>query len=151
MLAAVVAIDRASKAWVVEFFAARRAVTVEVLGDALRLTHVRNPGIVFGLLSEGEFASRGLWLAALSGVAIVVLTVFFVRAGDATARRFGLALVLGGAVGNLYCRVRFGYVVDFIDVSLYWARWPAFNVADAAIVTGVGLLALELRHGGAHA
>ena len=55
-------------------------------------------------------------------------------------------LVLGGAVGNLYDRVTLGYVVDFVDVSLHFSRWPAFNVADAAIVVGVGLLALDLRH-----
>lgn len=149
---AVVALDRLTKAWIDAYFLGTGhhgvlgSPSVEILGDAVRFTYVKNPGMVFGLFSRSDFPYRGAIVSALSVAAILVLVWSFARVrSPRTAMVLGLALVLGGAIGNLVDRVRLGYVIDFVDVSLYFARWPAFNVADAAIVVGVGLLALELR------
>src|SRR5207244_3617036 len=118
---------------------------IRVLGDALRLTYVTNRGMVFGLFSSHPFPYRdeALTLLSLGAIAVLALTFLRVARGRATLL-FGLALVLGGAAGNLVDRLTTHYVIDFIDVSLYFARWPAFNVADGAIVVGVGLMALDL-------
>ena len=149
--AAVIGLDRWSKhaveAWgrVAEGASPYGPPSVEVLGDALRLTYVRNPGMVFGLFARSSFPGRDLLLAVASVVAIALLALYFTRiAVEKRALVFGLALVLGGATGNLIDRFLHGYVVDFVDVSLHFARWPAFNLADSAIVVGVGLMALDL-------
>jgi len=153
---AIVVSDRLTKMAIESHFARMieahpyQRASIEVIGDALRLTYVRNRGMVFGLFSRAETTLRGPVLVTVSLIAIILLVWAFVRA----TRRpsiYGLALVLGGALGNLYDRVTLGYVVDFVDVSLHFTRWPAFNVADAAIVVGVALLALDLRHDAADA
>jgi signal peptidase II len=108
---------------------------VELLGP-LSIQHVRNTGIAFGL-----FADATTLVALLTAVAIGGMFWFFGRAG----RRHpllpvSLGLVLGGSVSNLVDRVRLGYVTDFIDFDY----WPAFNLADTFIVTGVALLFVSL-------
>ena len=149
---AIVLLDRLTKQWISAYFTGSAphgvlgSPSVEVWGDAVRFTYVKNPGMVFGLLSRSDFPYRGAIVAALSVVAILILVWSFARVREPRKIMVvGLALVLGGAIGNLVDRIRLGYVIDFVDVSLYFARWPVFNVADAAIVVGVGLLAFELR------
>jgi signal peptidase II len=124
-----VALDQASK-WLV-----RRAADDLPLemgwGFGFRL--LSNSGVSFGRLT----GSADLVLAAVAALAVVVLVVLLV---GPSRYRLGLGLLLGGAVGNLIDRVRFGAVVDFIDVP--W--WPTFNLADAAIVAGVALILVEV-------
>jgi signal peptidase II len=108
---------------------------VELL-PGLRFIFVRNTGSAFGL-----FQGRGELLTILTFLAIGALAVYFYR----NARRdpllgLALGLLLGGAIGNLTDRIRYGYVVDFIDV---W-KWPTFNIADSAITVGVILLVYTL-------
>ncbi len=151
---AVLTADRLTKAWVEPWLLARPAHTVEVFGDAVRFTYVRNAGVVFGLFGRSPFAYRREVLAAMSVAAVAALAVYFGRltgpdrdgvvTAGRRALRCGLALVIGGATSNVVDRIRFGYVIDFIDVSLYFTRWHVFNVADAAIVVGVGLMAIDL-------
>ena len=111
----------------------------------LSLSHVRNRGAAFGLLSDWDLPYQSVLLSLLSIAALVAIALYFFRL-PAAARlpRLALALVLGGAVGNLIDRVRLGYVVDFIHV--YWRQhqWPDFNVADSAITIGVTLLVLDI-------
>ena len=111
----------------------------------LSLSHVRNRGAAFGLLSDWDIPYQSALLAALSVLALLAIALYFLRL-PAAARlpRLALALVLGGAVGNLIDRVRLGYVVDFVHV--YWRQhqWPDFNVADSAITVGVALLVLDI-------
>ncbi len=109
--------------------------TVPVLPPLLYLTLHRNTGIAFGLLSGANALVGGL--AALAALFLVA----FHRDRWAQDRlvQVGLGLVLGGAAGNLVDRVRWGYVVDFIELPF----WPVFNVADTCIVLGGGLLALR--------
>jgi signal peptidase II len=106
---------------------------------------VQNRGAAFGILSEADLPYQAAIFSAVSLLALVAIAVYAFRLPpEARLPQMGLALVLGGALGNLIDRVRLGYVVDFIHV--YWGRhqWPDFNVADSAITVGVALLILDM-------
>jgi signal peptidase II len=110
---------------------------IPVLGDVLRLTNIRNSGAVFGIM-RGAGSYFTLFSVVAAGVLLVV--IFFARRSSVMVK-VSLGMVLGGALGNLIDRLRFGAVVDFIDVGFgEAARWPCFNIADAAITVGVVLL-----------
>jgi signal peptidase II len=115
----------------------------EVFGDWVRFTLVRNPGAAFGL----HIGSYSRWIfMVLTIVALVILGFLYTatRRGDVT-RSFALALVCGGAVGNLIDRITSQYgVVDFIDIGFGDSRWPTFNIADMAVSLGAFLLAWVL-------
>jgi len=131
----VVAADQLTKLAIVSRFP--RGAEIDVLGPFLRLGHARNSGAVFGILrGAGEYFAVMSVLAA----AIIVLVIYLARESS-TIVKIGLGLVLGGAVGNLIDRVRYGAVVDFIDIGVNdTIRWPSFNVADLAITAGVIIL-----------
>ena len=109
----------------------------------LALTYVRNPGAAFGLLAGVPSTVRLPLLLAVTAVAVWVLLAFL---RDASPERRGLVAaigaVLGGAAGNLVCRVRYGEVVDFIHLHWRSFDWPMFNVADSAISVGVCVILL---------
>lgn len=111
----------------------------------LSLSHVRNRGAAFGILSDADLPYQGVLFSALSLAALAAIAVYAWRL-PATARlpQLALSLVLGGALGNLSDRLRLGYVVDFVHV--YWRehQWPDFNLADSAITVGVALLVLDI-------
>ena len=109
------------------------------------LVHTRNPGIAFGLLADTRFPWMRLALIALSVVAAAAMGWLLVadRAGGQRSRA-GIALILGGAAGNLLDRLFDGGVVDFLLFYYQKYEWPAFNVADSAIVIGATLVLLEL-------
>ncbi len=119
--------------------------TIPVVPGLLNLTHIRNSGVAFGLLSAAEFSYKPVVMALVALIALVGVGLYATQL-PASHRwaRGGLALILGGAAGNLVDRARQGYVVDFVDA--YWNGWHfwAFNVADAAISVGVGLLIVDL-------
>ena len=111
----------------------------------LDLTHVRNTGAAFGLLSAAEFPYKGAVMIAIAGLALIALAAYGAFLGlHERLARFGLALILGGAIGNLIDRAVRGYVVDFVD--FYQGGWHfwAFNVADAAITVGAALVILDM-------
>ena len=116
-----------------------------LLDGLLSLSHVRNRGAAFGILSEADLPYQAILFAGLSLVALLAIAVYAWRL-PSTARlpQLALALILGGALGNLIDRLRFGYVVDFVHV--YWRehQWPDFNAADSAITIGVTLLVLDI-------
>jgi signal peptidase II len=138
----VTAIDVVTKALAVQMLVPRR-VPHEVVGDAVRFTLVYNPGAAFGL-HVGPY-SRWVFMT-LTVVALAILAWLYQSTREgATNRVLALALVCGGAIGNLIDRVRsVDGVVDFIDVGLGDTRWPTFNVADMAVSTGAFLLAWVL-------
>jgi len=116
-----------------------------VLGGFLSISHVRNRGAAFGILSEAGLPYQGQLLSLVSLLALGAIALYALRLpAEARLPRLALALVLGGAIGNLIDRLRFGYVVDFIHV--YWRQyvWPDFNLADSAISVGVVLLVLDM-------
>ena len=106
------------------------------------LVHYHNEGSAFGFLNDAGGWQKWFF-AAISVVAIVVMTYLIRKHVTEKLFCWGLALVLGGAIGNLYDRVTLGYVVDFLNFHYQQHYWPAFNVADSAIVVGVGLLMLD--------
>ena len=142
ILIAVVACDVVTKAVAVQTLGLQR-VPHDVIGDYLRLTLVYNPGAAFGL-HVGEY-SRWVFLA-LTVAALLILGRLYVSAPTRDRPRIiSLALVCGGAIGNLIDRIRSDRgVVDFLDVGIGDARWPTFNVADMAVSIGAFLLAVVL-------
>ncbi|HKO05565.1 MAG TPA: signal peptidase II [Candidatus Acidoferrales bacterium] len=117
----------------------------EVIPGFFDLVHTRNPGIAFGLLADSRLPWMRLALIALSMVAAAAMAWLLLagRAGGQRSRA-GIALILGGAAGNLFDRLLNGGVVDFILIYFRKFEWPAFNVADSAIVVGAALVLLEL-------
>jgi signal peptidase II len=117
---------------------------VPVIDNFLRLTLVHNTGAAFGL-----FPGSRLPFILISALAIVVVLYLFARdAYRSFLNRVLLGSILGGALGNLIDRIRWGRVVDFIDVGFGTVRWPVFNVADSAVTLGVILLAWNLARSG---
>jgi signal peptidase II len=119
---------------------------VPVIPNFFQLVHVRNTGAAFGIGANASSQLVPLLLNA--GAIIVFIAVVIMALRSAVTDRVlqvGLHLILGGAVGNLLDRFRFGYVVDFLDVYIGRHHWPAFNVADSAICIGIALLMLDMR------
>lgn len=119
-----------------------------VIPGFFNLVHTRNPGIAFGLLADRESALQTA-LLVLFALAAMGLLAWLLAAGRAGGRwaELGLALVLGGAAGNVYDRLRHGGVVDFLDFHLGGYHYPAFNLADSAILIGAALVIFQLlRH-----
>ena len=124
-------------------------------GERLALTGFFNLVLVFNKGAAFSFLARAPgWqtplFVAVAVIAIVVVTVILLRSRGGPLMCAGLALILGGALGNLIDRLRFGQVVDFLDFHAFGWHWPAFNVADSAITIGAGLLIFESlwRRGG---
>jgi signal peptidase II len=133
--AAVLVVDFFTKRWVLESLAP--IGTMQVLGDFVRFSYVRNSGVAFGL-----FADRGVPFGWVSVVALVLVLWLATRpSARSWPRPIALGLILGGAIGNMIDRVRWGSVVDFIDIGFGSLRWWVFNVADSAISVGVVLWA----------
>lgn len=143
--AVILAADQWTKHWATANLAGR--APVEVIGDIVRFTYTRNSGVAFGLGAGLPFP-----YAVFSILAVVVILYLFLRHREHTPlRQVSLALILGGALGNLVDRLATGEVVDFILVG--WRRWywPVFNVADSAVTVGVLLFGVTwMRHGEHH-
>ena len=123
-----------------------RSGSVEVVANFWHFRYVENDGAAFGFLAGSDSALRTPFFIVVSIAAMIFIVTYFRKTGPGQILlRVALALVFGGAIGNLTDRVRLGYVIDFIDWHWYEsARWPTFNVADAGISVGVSLLLLEV-------
>jgi signal peptidase II len=117
---------------------------VTVIPGCFNIVHTENPGIAFGLLADASGLWRNVLLIGFASVVLLVITIILLRGGHSVVLRSGLALVLGGAFGNLYDRIVHGSVTDFIEVYAGQHYFPAFNVADSAISVGAGLLLLDM-------
>jgi signal peptidase II len=143
---AVVLLDRASKAWF-------ESQTIEgwrheLIHNFIYLVHSRNPGLAFGILSDSASPATRIILVLGSVVVIAVLAWLLVTntSGSALAAA-GLALLLGGATGNVTDRILHGAVTDFFEVWFGTYRYPAFNVADSAITIGAVLIIFDILFG----
>ena len=119
--------------------------SIEIVPGFLNLVHVRNTGAAFGFLNAVDLGYKQFLMTAVALVALVAIGLYASRVGSRERlARAGLALILGGAMGNLIDRASAGYVVDFIDA--YWRSYHfwAFNVADSAITVGACLLILDM-------
>ncbi len=132
----VLLLDQVSKRMVVESM--MLGDSIPVLGSFFRLTYIQNPGAVFGLRLGGNVAHL-----VFAGVALILVAVMWLRLPPhERLAAAGLALVLGGAIGNVIDRIRFSAVIDFLDFGIGSVRWWVFNVADAAVTVGAVLLIL---------
>ena len=141
--ALVVLIDRIAKHFIMHSFPGAPRV---IIPGFLRITHVENTGAAFSMFAESATPAavrKGLILFSLFAVVIVLIMLW--RVGRSiTLTSVALALILGGAIGNLYDRIVYHYVVDFIEVHIVHYHWPDFNVADSCIVIGACLLFIEI-------
>jgi lipoprotein signal peptidase len=119
--------------------------TVEVWPHYVTLVLARNRGGAWGLLQTASENVRRPFFLLVSVAAIAfIMTLYRRLQARQHALRWGLPLVLGGALGNVLDRVRYGHVIDFIDCHIREKHWPTFNVADIAICVGVGLMAIDM-------
>jgi signal peptidase II len=119
--------------------------SIQVIPDFFRLTHVENRGAAFGLFADSPSEWKIAVLVLFSIVALVIVSALLWRNSHSMSTTgVGLALILGGALGNLWDRLVSGRVVDFLLFYIGQYQWPAFNVADSAIVIGAGLLVIEI-------
>jgi signal peptidase II len=142
--ALVIALDRWSKLWIIHNIRIGHARVI--IPHVFRLTHVLNTGAAFSLFegSTSPATVRNLLIAFSVIAVIVVLALLWKYARQFSLVSFSLALILGGAIGNLYDRVRFSHVVDFLEVHIVHYHWPDFNIADSAICIGAILLLIEM-------
>ena len=141
--AAVFALDRLAK-WMVETRVSF-ADTYTVIPGFFDIVRAQNRGVAFGLFNESTFQWRTTLLVLVSVAAVVVVSAVIWKARRLDPLSlWGFALVLGGAGGNLFDRILSGRVTDFLDFYIRDYHWPAFNVADSALVVGCGLLLLDM-------
>jgi signal peptidase II len=139
----VVCFDQSAK-WLVARSLALHDSTVIIPG-LFRLTHVQNRGAAFGLFSDSLSEWKIAILISFSLIALVVVSaLLWKNSHSMSTTGVALALILGGAVGNLWDRLISGHVVDFLDFYIGSYHWPAFNIADSAIVVGALLLVAEI-------
>jgi len=140
---AVVCLDRLSK-WAISTNIALHD-SIQIVPGFFRLTHVQNRGAAFGLFADSPSEWKIGILVLFSIVALVVVSALLWRNSHSmNTTGIGLALILGGAIGNLWDRLLSGRVVDFLLFYVGQYQWPAFNVADSAIVVGAALLIIEI-------
>ncbi len=142
--AVVVALDRVTKLWIMAHIKPGHGIVV--IPQVFRLTHVLNTGAAFSMFesSASPLLVRNLLIAFSIAAVVVVVVLIWTMGRRVTLMSVALALILGGAVGNLYDRIRYAHVVDFLEVHIVHYHWPDFNVADSAIVVGACLLLLEM-------
>lgn len=140
--AAVFLIDQTTKAWAVRSL--RFGDDREIIPGFLNFAYATNTGVAFSMFDD--YGDAGRWgLSAVALIAATLVLYFFWKTPRSDDRVLGaLALLLAGIVGNVVDRARLGYVIDFIDVQFGSWHYPTFNVADMAIVTGAGLLILDM-------
>lgn len=136
---AVIALDRVSKLWVQKHIP--EGENIAVIPHVFRLSHVLNEGAAFSLFNDAPANPTRWALTGFSLIAAVVVMVLLVKVGRRwSATALGLALVLGGALGNAWDRIQYKMVTDFLEVRIIHYHWPDFNVADSAIVIGAILM-----------
>jgi signal peptidase II len=135
--------DRLTKTWVEAHV--RMGTVIPVIPRVLAISHWTNNGAAFSLFSDSASPHLVRWaLVGFSLLEVVVVLVVLMRMGNRISlTTFALALILGGALGNLHDRILYGSVVDFIEVHIFSYHFPDFNVADSSVVTGACLLLLD--------
>jgi signal peptidase II len=112
--------------------------SISIIGDLLRFTYIKNPGMAFGI----QVGNRIIFTVFALIACIVILIYLFRLKPENFWARFALASILGGAIGNLFDRIIYKEVIDFIDIRII--RWPVFNVADIAVTLGMILLIVHV-------
>lgn len=130
----ILALDIATKYWAFHYL--QPVGSIPVIENIFHLTYVENPGAAFGIFQDQR------WVFIVATVLTLGFILWYLRNMDPDIKllRWGLALIVAGAIGNLIDRILLGYVIDFLDFRV----WPVFNVADISIVTGTGLTILVI-------
>ncbi|MCD6224704.1 MAG: signal peptidase II [Deltaproteobacteria bacterium] len=119
--------------------------SVTVIPGFFNLTHILNPGGAFGFMANQSAGTRGMLFIVISSLAVCLIFYFYCNTPPAyRLLQTAFALIFGGAIGNMIDRFRFGKVVDFLDFYLGELHWPAFNVADSAISTGICIFIIHI-------
>ena len=119
--------------------------SVTIIPGFFNITHIHNPGGAFGFMAHQDSSLRNFLFILLASVAVCIIFYFYKNTNRTHPfLASGFALILGGAIGNLIDRIRFGKVVDFLDFYVRNYHWPAFNVADSAITVGVTIFIFHL-------
>ena len=136
IVSSIVLIDQVTKAAIIKKLPLYSSVPI--IHGFFSLVNYRNPGGAFGLMANQSPTVRALLFIFLSSLSILIIFYFYKKIPlKHYLLRICFALILGGAVGNMIDRIRFGYVVDFLDFYIKNLHWPAFNVADSAITVGI--------------
>lgn len=135
-----VTLDQLTKMYIHTRFQLGESVTV--IENFFNITYVRNPGAAFGFLAESHPQFREIFFLSVPPLAMIIILMILKSVSDKDRWQiFALSSIFGGAIGNYIDRLRFRYVIDFLDFHLYSRySWPAFNIADSAIVIGVMIL-----------
>lgn len=132
----IIVADQVTKYWIVQSM--RLHESIPIIPNLFSLTYIRNPGAAFGLLAGSSNAFRMVFFGLTSLFALALLGTILYRLPEKDwVGQVSIVGILGGAIGNLIDRLRFGEVIDFLDVYVESYHWPAFNVADSAITVGV--------------
>ena len=141
--AAIIFLDRLTKTWVALHI--KLGSAIPVIPHVLRISHWTNDGAAFSFLADTAKPNLVRWgLVGFTSLAALVILIILVRIGNRFSLiAFALALILGGALGNVHDRIVYGSVVDFIEVHIFSYHFPDFNVADSSVVVGACLLLLD--------
>jgi len=141
--AVIIALDQITKSAVTARFILHESTPV--INGFFNLVYVMNPGAAFGFLANASETFRYVFFSGITVLAAVLIVCYLVKSNPRNLLLVcSLTLIFGGAIGNLIDRLRFGAVVDFLDVYIGTAHWPAFNVADSAITVGAFLMIWEM-------
>ncbi len=141
IIGAVLVLDQITKHFVQKYI--RMHDLIVVIPGFFNLTHVRNKGAAFSILSNLPDLWRGAFFISVTVIAVAVIAVL-IRKNEDRLLVVAFSLIIAGAIGNLIDRIRYGEVIDFIQWYIKSWYWPSFNVADSAISTGVALLAIDM-------
>jgi len=139
----VVLADQISKALILHYLPLHHSIPV--IDGLFDITHILNPGGAFGLMADMSAVARTIVFLFISSMAVGLIFYFYHKTpGSYKFLSTGFALIFGGAIGNLIDRFRFGTVVDFLDFYIGNHHWPAFNIADSAITSGIFIFIYHL-------
>lgn len=141
--AVIIALDQITKSAITSRFTLHEAVAV--IPGLFNLVYVMNPGAAFGFLADASATFRYVFFISVTLAAAGLIVYYLLKSNPRNLMlAVSLTLIFGGAAGNLIDRIRFGSVVDFLDVYIGSSHWPAFNVADSAITIGAILMIWEM-------
>jgi signal peptidase II len=139
----IVLLDQITKALIIGYVPFHK--TIPVIRSFFNITHIQNPGGAFGLMANLGPTLRSIIFLFISSLAVGLIFYFYKKTpANYPWLAAAFALIFGGAIGNLIDRVRFGFVIDFLDFYVGSLHWPAFNVADSAISIGIGIFVFHL-------
>jgi len=139
----IVLLDQFTKALIIGHVSFNQ--TIPIMRGFFNITHIHNPGGAFGLMADLSPALRSIIFLFISSLAVGLIFYFYKKTPpNYPWLAAAFALIFGGAIGNLIDRLRFGFVIDFLDFYFGNLHWPAFNVADSAISVGIGIFVFHL-------